>query len=380
LLLPLFLRHDFSRLCPYHCQAWQFHALTSLRILSQERCLRLLALSDDDGSDDDDDLIIAYAYRLHTRRIYVHSKVDLHCLTSSQARQLFRFTIDELDLILHHLAWPPYLKIGNGKHAFSIETLEALAMLLRRLVSRDPPVSIAQLFQRSRSTVSRVLRVVLKLLSPKVNSCLSWYPNLAQRVQLYNASIETMCPLLLRCVGFLDGTRVEICRPIRHQQSAYCGYKHMHCLIFQGVMAPDGLFIHAFGPVTGRHHDVYAYNRSNLKSRLIAINSAVVADSGYPVTTQLRSRVKFPMTAEHDELNLQISKSRICVEWGYGRVKSLFPYLQTRDQLRSLQIPVGTFFMLGFFISNVRTCIDCRNIVSDYFECLPPTLEEYLHE
>jgi nuclease HARBI1 len=78
-----------------------------------------------------------------------------------------------------------------------------------------------------------------------------------------------------------------------------------------------------------------------------------------------------------DELNLQIAKARVTVEWGFGRVKQLFPLIRTQDQLRVLQLPVGSLTICAVFFTNIRSCLDSRNQISDYFNCMPPTLLEY---
>ena len=45
----------------------------------------------------------------------------------------------------------------------------------------------------------------------------------------------------------------------------YNGAKKAHGMIFELITFPDGLIGRAFGPVAGRHHDVYVAEQSNLR-------------------------------------------------------------------------------------------------------------------
>jgi nuclease HARBI1 len=345
-------------------------------MIQQERSFLFASLLDDD--DDADDTLIIATYCWMSRGVqYIHPKIDLLNLSDTYARLLFRFTVAEMEQLISHLQLTDTISINNGSHTQKIPILEALAILLRRLVSRDPAHNIGQLFRRSRATISKIYRMTCIVISTKAKTHLTWKLP-ASVMQSYIDSIKTMCPLITDAIGFIDCTRVDISRPKRHQESAYCGYKHSHSLLFQGIMAPDGLFINLAGPVTGRHHDVFLLKKSSVKEHLRAQKVRVLADSGYPVTDELCSRIKYPMTPYDDELNLQIAKARVTVEWGFGRVKQLFPLIRTQDQLRVLQLPVGSLTICAVFFTNVRSCLDSRNQISDYFNCMPPTLLEYL--
>ena len=51
-----------------------------------------------------------------------------------------------------------------------------------------------------------------------------------------------------RIYGFIDGTHRSICRPsTMDQKFFYSGYKKVHSVKFQAIMAPDGLIIHLAG-------------------------------------------------------------------------------------------------------------------------------------
>ena len=49
-------------------------------------------------------------------------------------------------------------------------------------------------------------------------------------------------------VGFIDGTFHECAHLMHNQQADYNGWKYSHGTKYQGVMAPDGMFVHLGGP------------------------------------------------------------------------------------------------------------------------------------
>ena len=51
------------------------------------------------------------------------------------------------------------------------------------------------------------------------------------------------------CWGFVDGTVRPIARPGEYQRVLYNGYKRVHALKFQSVVAPNGMIANLHGPV-----------------------------------------------------------------------------------------------------------------------------------
>ncbi len=90
------------------------------------------------------------------------------------------------------------------------------------------------------------------------------------RASLYAASVHAKTSALESCVGFIDGTVIGIARPCDSDQQnvAYNGHKRKHAMNFQVVSTPDGLFLHTFGPIEGRHHDWTLYMQSGIEEQL----------------------------------------------------------------------------------------------------------------
>ena len=57
--------------------------------------------------------------------------------------------------------------------------------------------------------------------------------------------------------GFINGTVCLIACPLINQELHYSRWKHYHAIKFQGVMAPDGIIMHASGPFLVKHHDAW---------------------------------------------------------------------------------------------------------------------------
>ena len=73
------------------------------------------------------------------------------------------------------------------------------------------------------------------------------------------------------CVGFIDFTKVQICRPegpSNNQRSAYLGHERFHCLVYQTITTPDGLVFNLFGPVEGCPHEMTLYTMRNMEDLL----------------------------------------------------------------------------------------------------------------
>ena len=71
-----------------------------------------------------------------------------------------------------------------------------------------------------------------------------------------------------RCIGFIDGTFRPCARPSRNQRQVYFGYKKLHGLKFQSVIAPNGLIVDLYGCVVGRRGDGYLLGRSQFLGRI----------------------------------------------------------------------------------------------------------------
>ena len=94
---------------------------------------------------------------------------------------------------------------------------------------------------------------------------------LVERAAEYASVIEGKGAPLDNCVGFIDCTKVQMCRlegPSTNQRSVYSGHKRFYCLIYQTITTPDGLVFNLFGPVEGRRHEMTLYRMSGMEKHL----------------------------------------------------------------------------------------------------------------
>ena len=69
-------------------------------------------------------------------------------------------------------------------------------------------------------------------------------------------------------VGFIDGTFHKCACPMHSQQADYNGWKHSHGMKYQGVMAPDGMFVHLGGLFRVTWHECKIHRQLCLKAML----------------------------------------------------------------------------------------------------------------
>ena len=209
----------------------------------------------------------------------------------------------------------------------------------------------------------------------------------AQRAQKYATTINEKCPALDRCVAFMDGTVIGIARPGKNdeQNAAYNGHKRKHALKYQTLTTPDGLILHAHGPIAGCRHDWALYVRSNIEQQLREVLSVggcqyyVHGDSGY----NRRDVVDVPFQGAHLSgaqlaANRTTSSVRVTVEWSYKDVKLYWTVVDYKRKMRAGESAVGLLYIGAMLMHNIRNCL-YPGTVSQYFKCSPPSLEEYLY-
>ena len=96
-------------------------------------------------------------------------------------------------------------------------------------------------------------------------------------------------------------------------------------------MAPNGIIAHLFGPIEGRRHGAFMLGESNLLpllERMVKPNGdpyVVYGDPAYGITRHIISPFRGAhLTRPQQLFNAEMSKCRICVEWGFGKNPSVF--------------------------------------------------------
>jgi hypothetical protein len=137
------------------------------------------------------------------------------------------------------------------------------------------------------------------------------------------------------------------------------------------------------GPV-GRHGDKYFLAKSGLNRTLQQCQLGnhrqftSYNDKGYERDTHIRCAAHGParVTQRQHLDNWIMSKTRISVEWGYGKVKTRCPYLLRPHHLKLQLMDVAQVIRVSVLLTNAHTCLH-QSITGLYFNCAAPTLTEY---
>ena len=101
-------------------------------------------------------------------------------------------------------------------------------------------------------------------------------------------------------------------------------------------------------------------------------------DPGYGLSRNIISPFRgVQLTHAEQMFNTQMSKLRISVEWGFGKICQNFAYLDFKKNLKVLLQPVGKFYLVASILINCHTCL-YGSPTSSYFNVQPPSLESYL--
>lgn len=108
----------------------------------------------------------------------------------------------------------------------------------------------------------------------------------------------------------------------------YNGHKRTYSLKFQAITAPDGLFLHAAGPIEGRRHYLTLYMRSGLDEAMESIMQVdgvpfyIYGDAGYNHRWFLEVPCQGSKLKEFQKaFNKARSGGRIIGEWIFKELK-----------------------------------------------------------
>ena len=203
---------------------------------------------------------------------------------------------------------------------------------------------------------------------------------------IYAQAIYTKLGVLDHLWGFIDGTIRRMARHTFAQYILYTQYRRCHALKFQSVITPDGYIAHMFGPCIGRRHDNRMMNESGLLHELMALmplfgNGRVFAlfgDLAYAMNPwMLKGFVNPAPGSPQANFNTMMSSLRIAVEWGFHNLLAQFTFLDFRRSMQVYKMPVGRYFVVAAFLSNIRVCY-YGSQTSEYFGCAPLQLQQYL--
>lgn len=205
------------------------------------------------------------------------------------------------------------------------------------------------------------------------------------------AKFGTPLPVFSNVPYIIDGTHRRQSRPqsvggLDLQREYYNGWLHAHCLGFQSVMAPDGMFASLTGPFPGSRNDRQKLHLSNLVAKFTTHlpGYKILGDSGYtynPASIILRcfpGGGNWPPTDPRKLFNDDLARVRVAVEWPFAHVKNHFRFVDQKDKMK-LCTNVAVMYRSAAFLHNVLLTLGYGNReLSMSFGVQPPTLAQYL--
>ena len=141
-----------------------------------------------------------------------------------------------------------------------------------------------------------------------------------------------------------------------------------------------------FGPIEGCRHDVTLLRHSKLLDFFYEYSNIfngyyIYGDPAYAVSNWMVSGYKGTnLSYAQRFLNTEMSRLRTSVEWNFGYLKMLWPFITFKPQQKIMHSSVGKLVLVSMLLTNCRCCLRRGNQISKYFKLAPPTLQEYLSD
>ena len=303
-------------------------------------------------------------------------------MTDNDSVMNFRFSKADFTKLHNLLDLPEKLTSDSGT---TWGSMEGFAIVLRRLAYPNRLYDLCNLFGRAPSELSVIFNTTCHAIHERWAHLLDdfekdWLDE--QVAQTYAIATSELSPLD-HCIGYVDGTIRRVCRPIRKQRELYNGHKRVHCLKYQGTILPSGILTHVYGPFEGRRHDAALMRESGLQEQLQdldlraqdGVKLHLYGDTAYGLSEQII--VPFQGAQAQREFNKGMSSARESIEWGFGKISSLWKFVDYSKNQKVLLQPVGVYYRVAALLTNCHTC--CYSSQTGmYFDIEPPTLEQYL--
>jgi hypothetical protein len=209
----------------------------------------------------------AWILLLHLRYFYKvelpilpHLHWNLNDLTDAECNKYFRFSHQNIQMLVTKLEFPDVLIILNRDWIMSVE---AFCLVLHWLSYPNQWVDLKNNFGQHPTSMSRILQSITNYILFHVKVSLRFYPLSGERLQQYAAAfIQRGVPPIIQLFSVIDMKKQQICRLSRHQRAFYSGHKRMHCVKYQMLEGPGSLFFHDSPCIDGRGGDGYILRKT----------------------------------------------------------------------------------------------------------------------
>jgi hypothetical protein len=247
-------------------------------------------------------------------------------------------------------------------------------------------------FRQDKSRISRFISLALNHVYRTLAYTLAFdthylhdkIPYFAEQV---GTAIGAPQPEDFRVWGFVDGVFRRFLRPTVNQESVYNDHYGGHGFKFQILVAPDGMLVDVAGPYSARINDSEITRECFLEDRLSEFctidgeDFLIYGDPAYSRSQYIEKPFRrISATTRQRRFNAMLSAARISVEHAIGSVTHTFPAIDFVRTERCGKGEVGKKYLVAVIFRNLLTIIAQRNQISSYFDCVPPTMGEFLAE
>jgi len=302
-------------------------------------------------------------------------------------KPLFRFEFNQIKPLINCLKLPDQIIVG---HRYTASSLEAILVVLRYLAFPVRYVDLSGMFDISVEHTQNIVSTVTSWIHYRVYPVLSSFINMTifteARCLSWSSCFREKSPMFADIIGIIDGSCFSITRPTECQRDFYCGHHSEHSYKVMFIVYPCGL-IQYMGPWKGKQHDAKCLDDLDIQNKISQAFSfesgnhfSFLVDKGFRNTplTVAPFRRRLNMTDQQFMFNRLHAQNRITVEWMIGHVKNCWKALKYRDTNRSMSTNLHHHLTTALHLYNLRSCFNGGNQITDYFQCEPITVEDYL--
>ena len=203
-------------------------------------------------------------------------------------------------------------------------------------------------------------------------------------LERYCQAIHNKGAALDHCFGFVDSNVRAVCRPGENQRVIITGTKKSTPLNFRLLLFQMGSSHICTVQLRENAMTLNCYKCQIFCQKLIQFARdtrgrllCIYGDPAYHVNIHLQSPFRnVPLTPAQRSFNKSVSQQRVSVEWVFGDIISWWKFMEFKKNLKMYLSAVGKMFLTCALLTNARTCL-YGNLTSEYFDCQPPTLENY---
>lgn len=319
----------------------------------------------DESNEDDSDFPDEFGPPIHRSVVRMKRYVE-DCIDKfdyQQFRENFRISRTTFEYLLDSLN----LQDKLPAHSYGREKItpkHALLITIWYLANMETFRQISDRFNVSRSAAHTCINKVVSALVDISGDYIKW-PSREESTDIVE-NFKTK-QNVNHVIGAIDGCHINIKKPKREFQLAYCNRKGNHSILLQAVCDHNKRFIDIFCGEPGSVHDARVLKKSNI-FKVCSVkklnNLVILGDSAYPNLEWLVPPFKNNgnLSDLQKNFNYRHSATRVIIENSFGLLKGRFRRLK---YFENLKIPfIVKSIIAACIIHNI--CINLDDLDIDY--------------